>query len=141
MTDYRYTQKGRSLSTVMITAFVAVLAALFFLTHNLIFTVIAVVLVVFVISGLYALLKGEMWSVWVQDGVLGWSYARWPRSHGSVDLRNARRIVVNDCSSTLLFTFEDGTSRKIKLVGSGSRFRDYLKTAFPNIELEFIEET
>ena len=102
---------------------------------------IGVVLVVFVISGVYAFLKGETWSICVQDGVLSWSYARWPMSNGSVDLRAARKVVVNDCSSTLLFTFADGTSRSIKLLGSGGRFRDYLKTAFPNIELEFIEGT
>ena len=141
MTDYQYTQKGRSLSTAIVTAFVAVLAALFLLTQNLIFTVIGVFLVALVLSGVYAFLKGETWSFSVQNGILTWSYDRWPKSHGSIDLRVARRVVVNDCSSTLLFTFNDGTSRKIKLLGNGSRFRDYLKSAFPNIELEFIEGT
>lgn len=141
MTDYRQTQKGRSLSAALVIVFVAGLAVFFILTKDPIFTVIGVFLGVLVLSGLYAFLKGETWSICVQDGVLSWSYARWPKSQGSVDLRTTRKIVVDDCSSTALFAFADGTSRKIKLIGSAGRFRDYLKAAFPNIELEFIEGT
>jgi hypothetical protein len=139
MTPYLYAEKGRSFRTVFITAFVALLACLFFLVASPVSTVIGAILVVLAISGVYAFLRGETWNISVNDAILSWSYARWPKSSGSIDLSTVRHVVVNDSSSTLSFTFEDGSTRKIKLIGYAGRFRDYLKARFPNITVEFVE--
>jgi len=93
------------------------------------------------LSGLYACLKGETWSMTVENGFLSWSYERWPRSSGRIDLAAVRSVVVNDCSSALVFAFADGSTRKIKLIGYGAKLRDYLVAQHPQITVEFIEGT
>ena len=138
---YLYTQKGRSLYTVFIIGFVAALAVLFFVPRDPIFTVIAIFLVVLVFSGIYAFLNGETWSMSVEDGVLTWSYPRWPKSSGRIDLSSVCHVVVDDCSSSLSFKFLDGSTRKIKLIGHASRFRDYLAAHFTSVRVEFVEGT
>ena len=123
------------------TVFTAVLAVFFIFTRDPVFTVVGVFLVVLVVSGIYAFLKGEIWSMTIEDGVLSWSYARWPKSSGRIDLSTVRAVVVDDCSSTLAFTFLDASTRKIKLIGYGGRVRDYLAAHFPHIRIEFVEGT
>ena len=138
---YHYTQKGRGLYSMIKTGFAAVLAALFFFTRDPIFTAVGVFLIVLVFSGIYAFIKGETWSMTIEDGVLSWSYARWPKSSGRIDLSTVRAVVVDDCSSNLVFTFLDGSTRKIKFFGYGSRLRDYLVLHFPHVRVEFVEGT
>ncbi len=138
---YRYTQKARGLYAMVAAAFAAVLATLFIFTRDPVFTVVGVFLVVLVLSGIYAFLKSETWSMTIEDGVLSWSYARWPKSSGRIDLSAVRAVVVDDCSNTLAFTFLDGSTRKIKLIGYGSQFRDYVTAHFPHVSVEFVEGT
>lgn len=138
---YHYTQNGRSLYTILITGGVSALAVLFLVLPSPIFTVLGIGLIILACSGIYAFVKGETWSMRVEDGVLSWSYARWPKSFGRIDLSSVRHVVVNDRSSSLLFTFLDGSSRKIKLIGYAGRFRDYLVAHYPSITVEFVEGT
>src|SRR5437660_8149141 len=130
LSPYLYTQKARSPYVVLVTGFAAFLAVLFFVSRDPFFALFGIFLVVLVFSGIYGSLKGETWSMSVEDGILSWSYARWPKSSGQIDLRTVRDVVVDDCSSTLSFTFLDGSTRKIKLIGHASRFRDYLVAHF-----------
>ncbi|HZQ46466.1 MAG TPA: hypothetical protein VFC07_05600 [Verrucomicrobiae bacterium] len=122
-------------------AFIALLAMTFLQTRDLVFILAGCFPVVLVASGVYSFLRSEEWHIKIHNGILTWSYARWPKSAGSIDLRTVCGIVVSDCSSTLSFSFQDGTSRKIKFIGSGARIRDCLKENFPSIALEFIEGT
>jgi hypothetical protein len=138
---YSYTQKGRSPVTVLLTSLVAAIAIVFFLTRDPVFKIIGVLLVALVISGTYAFLKGETWTMSIADGVLSWSYARWPRSSGRIDLTAVSGVVVDDCSSTLAFTFSDGSTRKIMLIGHATRLRDYLAAHFPQVRVEFVKGT
>ena len=140
-TLYTYTQKGRSVYTVLVVGFVAILAVLFFLSRDPVFTAISVFFVVLVCSGIFTFLKGETWSMSIQDGVLSWAYARWPKSSGRIELSAVRAIVIDDCSCALTITFADGSSQKTKLVGYGSRLRDYLATHHPQIAIEYVEGT
>jgi hypothetical protein len=138
---YAYTQKGRSVYSVLVVGFIAALAVLFFLSHDPIFTAIGVFFVVLVCSGIFTFLKGEVWSMSIQDGVLSWAYARWPKSSGRIELSSVRAIVIDDCSSALTITFADGSSQKTKLVGYGNRLRDYLASHYPQIVIKYVEGT
>ncbi|MFA6546970.1 MAG: hypothetical protein WCS99_21315 [Limisphaerales bacterium] len=139
--SYSYEQKGRSVYTVLVVGFVAVLAALFFFSHDPVFTTISAVLVILVCSGIFAFLRGETWSMSIEDGVLSWAYARWPKSSGRISLSTVRAIVIDDCSSSLTITFSDGSTRKVRLVGHASRLRDYLMAHHPEIAVEYVEGT
>ena len=138
---YIYTQKGRSLFTVLVSAFVAILAILFFASRNPVFAVMGVFFAVLVFSGIYSFLKGETWRLSVEGGILTWSYARGRSQPGALIWETSAGFVVNDCSSSLLFTFLDGSTRKIRLIGPGTRFRDYLVAHFPHINVEFVAGT
>ncbi len=141
MKPYLYAQKGRSLFSAFLSGFLAVLALLCFLGGQTLTTVIGIVLGVLTISGVWAFVNGEAWVIRVENGVLSWSYARWPKSSGSVDLSRVRGVVVNDCAHLLSFTLEDGSRQEVKLIGDAGGLRDYLKASFPNIRLEFVEGT
>jgi hypothetical protein len=138
---YSYTHNGCSVYSVLVVGFVAALAVLFFLSHDPVFTAIGVLFVGLVCSGIFAFLKREVWSISIQDGVLSWDYARWPKSSGRIELSSVRAIVIDDCSSALTIIFADGSSRKTKLVGYGSRLRDYLACHYPQIAVEYVEGT
>lgn len=138
---YNYTQKGRSLSTILVTGLCAILAFSFLIIPYPIPKLIGAFLVVFVFSGFYAFSKGEVWSMSVEDGILSWSYARWPKSSGNIDSSTVCYLLVDDCSSNLSITFLDGSSRKIKLIGHARRFRDYAVSHFPHITVAFVEGT
>jgi len=138
---YSYTQSGRGLYSIFVIALAAFLAVGFFLTQSFFGIAIGVFLSVFLCSGLYAFFKGETWSMRIEDGFLTWSYARWPRSSGRIDLSTVRAVVVDDCSNRLLFTFSDNSIRKIKLVGHAGSIRDYLVAHFPHIKVEWVAGT
>lgn len=147
--DFHYTQKGRGLYSLLFTAFVAFLAAAFLIIAVasvvsrspviLIAGPVALFLLFLTVSGLYAFFKGEQWSFHIRDGLLEWSYPRWPKSRGSIALRGVRKVVVNDGVHTLFLTLEDGTTRTIKFFGVGAYLRDYLKESFPHLAVEFLE--
>jgi hypothetical protein len=50
-------------------------------------------------------------------------------------------VVVDDCSGTILFSFEDGRSQKVKLVGYGTPLKNHLERHFPEMQVEFIPGT
>jgi hypothetical protein len=124
---------------VLVTGFVAALAVLFLLLRDPIFKVLGVLLIVLVFSGIYAFAKGETWSMSVEKGILTWDYARWPKSSGRVDMSTVRQVVVDDSSSSLLLTFLDGSTRRIKLIGVASQLRDYLVAQCPQVRVEYVE--
>ena len=138
---YAYTQRGRGIYSIFGIAFTAFLAVGFFLIQKPVGVVIGLILSFFAGSGIYAFFKGETWSIRIEDGFLSWSYARWPKSSGRIDLSTVRAVVVNDCSSRVTFTFSDNRTRKIKLVGPAGRIRDYLVAHFPDIKVEWVEGT
>jgi hypothetical protein len=135
---YFYSQKGRSSYGALATVFAAVLAALFLASH---IWVIGVPLALLAISGIYAFAQGENWNISITDSLLAWSYPRWPKSSGRIDLNSVRTVTVDGCSSTLSFAFADGSTRKIKLIGNAHHFRNYLLAHFPNLKVEFVEGT
>ena len=138
---YHYKHKGRGAYAVLVAGFVAALAIFFFLLGDPVFTVIGIFLVGLVFSGIYAFVKGETWSISVDKGILTWAYARWPKSSGRIDLSTVRHVVVDDSSSSLLLTFLDGSTQRIKLIGIASQFRDYLVAQLPHIKVEYVEGT
>lgn len=123
------------------TVFVVLLSVLFLLTRDPVFSVLGVFLGLLAISAVYAFLKGETWSLQIEGTSLSWSYDRWPRSQGSIDLRTVREIVVDDCSGTLLLTLTDDSHRKVKLIGYGTAIHEHLMRNFPSITLKFIAGT
>lgn len=137
--SYSYTQKGRGVRSAMMTALLAVLAVLFFLIGDLVLRLLGVVAVVFVFSGTYAWFKGEIWTMSIENGVLSWSYARWPSDSGRIELDAVHTVTIDDCSRALTLTFVGGGSRKIKLIGYAYRFRDYLAANYPHIRIKYIE--
>lgn len=139
--SYTNIQKGRGFYSVFATGFTAALAVLFILTYHPIFSSIGIFLAMLAFSGIYAFLKGETWSMSIEDGVLIWSYPRWPKSSGRIDLITVSAVVVDDCSSTLELSVSDGSSRKIKLIGHAAKLRDYLLTHYPHINVKFVEGT
>jgi hypothetical protein len=141
MTNYCCSEKARSLYSVFGMTFMGFLAVCFFFTRDAVFVALGVFLVALVIHGIFSFVRNEVWSMNVQDGVFSWSYPGWPRTNGTIDLSKVRKIVVLECGQMQSFTFADGSVRKLKLIGSASRFRDYLQTSFPNISVEFVEGT
>lgn len=139
--SYSYTQKARGFYSLFAAGFAVLLAVLFFLTRDLVFVVGGVFLTLLVFSGIYAFFKDETWNMSIAGGVLSWSYARWPKSSGRIELSTVRAIVVDDCSSTLTILFTDDSSRKIKLLGHASRLRDYLAAHYPHIVVEYVAGT
>lgn len=138
MPEYCHTEKGRSPATIVWTTLVGVLALGMFFSGP-VFAVIGVFFAFLALSGVYAFLKGEQWSIRVEDGVFHWSLDRWPKSRGSIDLAGVSRIVVDDRVGKVLFVFNDGSSRKVRFVGLGSALFSYLKSQFPAITMEFVE--
>ncbi|MGC3991685.1 MAG: hypothetical protein QM796_18740 [Chthoniobacteraceae bacterium] len=138
---FTYVQKGRSVSMVMITLFVTAMAAIFFLTRDVVFMVLGVAFCGLALSGFYAFIKGETWSLQIEDGLFSWSYARWPRSSGTINLQEVLEVVVDDCSSRLTFTFPDGRRQKIHLIGNAAGLRNYLVANYPHLRVKFVEGT
>ena len=138
---YFYTQKGRSVYALATTGLAAALGFAFFLTRDTVFIIAGVFMMVLVASGIFAFVKGETWSMIIENGVLSWSYARWPKSEGQIDLSTVSSIVIYDSGSTLELSFAAGVSRKIKLIGYGAKLRDYLVRNYPHIDVKFVEGT
>lgn len=137
--SYSYTQKARGLYAVLATGFAALLAVLFIFTRSPVFVACGTLLALLVISGIYAFFKGETWSMRIEDGMLSWAYARWPKSSGTIELSTVCTVVVNDWGSTIEFTFSDGSSRRLKLIGHAAKLRDYLVAHYPHINVKFVE--
>lgn len=93
----------------------------------------------FALSGIYSILKDEKWSIVLEDGVFTWSYPRWPKSSGHFHLRDVRHLEVSESSGKLTATFQDGTTLKVRFVGSGARLYDYVRRYYPDLSVEFIE--
>eukprot|EP00456_Euglypha_rotunda_P053165 TRINITY_DN4288_c0_g1_i7.p1 TRINITY_DN4288_c0_g1~~TRINITY_DN4288_c0_g1_i7.p1 ORF type:complete len:123 (-),score=1.65 TRINITY_DN4288_c0_g1_i7:103-471(-) len=74
-------------------------------------------------SCILAFMRGETWRLTINDGILSWSYPRWPKSVGN----------------WLLVTFSDATTQRIMLVGSPHRVRDFLVNHCPHISMTFRE--
>ena len=136
MTTYLYTEKGRSPRTIILAGLLGALAGFILPGASLTLTVIGVVFAGMGISGVCGLVKGETWSIRIQDNVLSWSYARWPESSGSVDLNTVRCIAVSDRPSRLSFTFGDGTTQTIQLIGNSGRLRECLRDSLPQVKVE-----
>lgn len=113
--DYSYTQRGRSVLTVLLVGLMAALAVVCCLSGNLVCIVVGVLLAFLAGSGIYAFLKGETWRISIEDGVLRWDYSRWPKTSGRIALGTVRRMVIDDCSSAITMTLADGARS-----GSGS---------------------
>jgi len=138
---YSYEQKGLSAYSVLVIALGGILAGFSFFSHDPIFVVIGVALVVLLCSGIYAFIRGETWSMSIKDGVLTWHYPRWPKSSGSISLSTVLSIVINDCSSSLVIKCAGGEAQKVRLVGHASRLRDYMATYYPQIAVEYVDGT
>lgn len=104
------------------------------------FKVVGVFLWFLVLSCLYAIIKGETWSISIQDGVLSWSYPRWPKSAGRIELSSVRHLVVDDASDWLRFTFRNGKTQPVQLWAPGRQLHDFVQANFPTITLEHIED-
>jgi hypothetical protein len=137
--SYTCTQKARGLLMVFAAIFAALLCILFILTRNVVGVTAGVALAVFAFACIYAFVKGDTWSMSIEDGVLNWSYTRWPKSSGRIDLGTVRAAVVNDCGSILEITFADGSSQRLRLFGYAAKLRDYLVTNYPHIKVTFVE--
>lgn len=140
ITTYLYAGKGRALRAIVVAAFLGTLAASFLWAASPASIVIEVISAVLGFGGLYALLKSEAWSIRIQDNVLSWSYGPWPRSSGSVDLNTERRIVVSDYCGKLSFTFRDGTTRTIRLIGGSDRLQKDLRDSLSHLKVELVTE-
>jgi hypothetical protein len=138
---YRISQNGRDAYPILATAFTAALALTFLFISHWSMKALGAGLVFFALSGAYAFLKGEKWTLGIENGVFSWSYDRWPKSTGRIDLKTVSCVVVDDCSGAVLFTFKDGQTRKVKLLGRGEPLKDYLRQHFPTVAVEFVEGT
>jgi hypothetical protein len=102
---------------------------------------IALVLTFFGLCGLFSFSVGDQWTLDVRNGILHWSYDRFPKSSGRIDLRGVNRIIVNDCSARISLIGTDGSTTKIRLTGHGFPLYKYLQANFPEIRVDFIEGT
>ena len=139
MNDFHYAQKGRSVFGLFATTVVAVLALGFFLSGSFPFQLLSFGLLILVISGIYSILKGEQWVIGVKESAFHWSYPRWPRSSGTIDLDKVRRVVIDDASGWLEFHLDGGCSQRIRLAGGAYKLNDFLRYHFPRIIVEMIE--
>eukprot|EP00456_Euglypha_rotunda_P053163 TRINITY_DN4288_c0_g1_i4.p1 TRINITY_DN4288_c0_g1~~TRINITY_DN4288_c0_g1_i4.p1 ORF type:complete len:140 (-),score=2.12 TRINITY_DN4288_c0_g1_i4:103-522(-) len=91
-------------------------------------------------SCILAFMRGETWRLTINDGILSWSYPRWPKSVGAIDLsRVCKATIYHSGGNWLLVTFSDATTQRIMLVGSPHRVRDFLVNHCPHISMTFRE--
>lgn len=138
--EFKHTQKGRSILGLLATGVVTILTVGFFLSGVLLFQVISFGLLILVVSSLYAIFRGEEWILGVTDSILHWSYPRWPRSSGEIDLSGVRRVLIDDSSGWLEFRNEDNLLIRIRLLGGAAyKLNDYLRLHFPDIDVKLID--
>ena len=138
--EFKHTQKGRSILSLLVSGVVTILAVGFFLSGVLLFQAISFGLLILVVSSLYAIFRGEEWILGVADSNLYWSYPRWPRSSGEIDLSCVRRVLIDDSSGWLEFRIEDNSLRRVHLLGGAAyKLNDYLRQHFPDIDVELID--
>jgi hypothetical protein len=123
----------------MATLFVAALALAFFLSGSQFFQIISFILFFLTASGVYACLKGEEWKLEVKESYFSWSYPRWPRSKGTIDLRDVKKVIINDASGRLEFRMRDDSTQRIRMGGGIYQLNAYLQANFPTIEVVLIE--
>ncbi len=121
------------------TLFVLFLSAALIFSGNLLAVIFGFGFAILFLSGAYAFIKKEVWTIQIIDSVLSWSYPRWPKSEGMIDLREVREIVVDDRSLYLFITFLDDKTAKVKMCCPGYKLREFLEKNYPDIILTFIE--
>jgi hypothetical protein len=136
---FAYTQSGRNALPLFLTAFFALLAAICVITDEPLLWVIAAFLLCLALSGLYSIIKGETWTVRIDGDSFIWSYARWPKSSGTIDLKTVRHLIIRDHGSTLTFIFDEGRIHDMKLMAAHPyQLRDYLAENFSRLSVEYI---
>lgn len=132
-------QGGRSLFTILTTVFVIFLALCFASTQELVFVVVSVFLGFLACSCLYTIGTNEVWKMTIERGFLSWSYPRWPRSSGCIDLDGVRSMLIDDGSGKVLIISDDDQSQTVRLIGYGFKLRDFIRSYFPHIIITHIE--
>jgi hypothetical protein len=140
MKNYKSVQRGRGANYIFGTIFVLFLAICFFLSKNIFFKIIGVLTGIGFLRGVYSFLKNYEWILEINNNILSWSYPRWPKSNGCIDLDSAEGIVVKE-SGKLIFRLKNGETKKIRMAAPGHAVHAYLEENFPNIELEYLDST
>jgi uncharacterized membrane protein YdbT with pleckstrin-like domain len=134
MDTYEHKQTGRSVFTVMVCVAMVILCVLFWLAAHWIPRVIAIVLIAASVSAMYAFVRDEEWSLRIDDHSLEWHYPRWPKSTGSVNLSEVRKITVNEHTGKLEMILKNEETKRIKFFGSANKIYKYLRIHQSDIE-------
>jgi hypothetical protein len=152
MQQYYEIEKGRSIKAILLGGFVLFLSVGFsiagiegsfyqgFTWDSTILLGIGIFLFGLFISCLYAFIKGEKWEISISNSILSWSYPRWPKSNGSIELKNIAKVTIrNDSFSNLKIDFNNGDTKKIKLIGNNYKLKKFFEENYNDIEIEFID--
>lgn len=88
---------------------------------------------------LFSILSGGKVSITIESGVVTYSSTLLPKRNIHFSLSDVVHIQVRNDSLRSKFTMKDRSVYKIGWVGHPYKFRDYIKSEFPNIEVEYIE--
>ena len=143
MKDYFSEQRSRSFLVVGTTAFAAIWSIIFIgggIIGNSMGTVIIAVPVASISAyALYSIISGGRVSITVESGKLTYTSTLWPKGKISFSLSDVVHIQVRNDSLSNRFTMKDRRVHKIRWIGAPYKFRDFIKSEFPNIEVEYIE--
>ena len=130
MEDYYYKEKGRSFKNVLIGIFVLFLSISFlsigygsYLSNNSIWSSdnlfelgIGLFLLFLFFSCVYAFINGENWELGIKNNHIWWDYPRWPKSKGSIELKNISKVTIRDDSfCNIKIEFNSGENKKNKI--------------------------
>jgi hypothetical protein len=135
---YYIIEKGRSFLAILVTALSALVAVLFFIGGTFLLVSGGIIFSLITLRGVVAFIKDDFQHLIIENDILSWNYSRWPKSKGQIDLSTVCYVRL-DSDASLSASFTDGTSRRIKVIGSVYEFRDFLRQHYPQIQLEFIE--
>lgn len=153
--SYQCQQRGRSLATVACTIILAGLGGLLtlvgvsqlicdcdgmFRAGGVVPLAVGLLLLFLSARCILAFMRGDTWRLTIRDGLLSWSYPRWPKSVGAIDLaRVCKATIYHSGGNWLLVTFSDETTQRIMLIGWPRRVRDFIVEHYPHIEVTFRE--
>jgi hypothetical protein len=143
MKNYISEQRARSFLVVGMMAFMAIWSIVFIkqgITENSWGKVIIAVPVACICAyALYSIIAGGKVSIKVESGVLTYIKTSWPKKNISFSLSDVVHIQIRNDSLRSRFAMKDRSVHRIGWVGVPHKFRDYIKSEYPSIEVEFIE--